>query len=298
MNEDDIQKKYFDDTNLTNGKGTLVKSGDKVIAGEDDRKDVYEMTESEQDQRNLALSRSTVILTDKSNISDNGNGTYTLSVKSFRQRNMPPCSDEKFANQFVGGWCSGFLVGEDLIATAGHCGTTEEAVKDTAYIFGFQASSPTDPGRMIFDEKQVYFGKELLAFDESSTGDYAIVRVHRKVNAPGAKPLKIRDSGEPSVGSKLGVIGYPSGLPVKIAFGNETVLMRKTDPWLISNLDTYGGNSGSAVFNENGEVEGILVRGATDYEFSGVCFRSNRVENSEGSEAVTEAAAFKDQIPT
>ena len=33
-----------------------------------------------------------------------------------------------------------------------------------------------------------------------------------------------------------------------------------------ANLDTYGGNSGSAVFNANtGVVEGILVRGATDY---------------------------------
>ena len=33
-----------------------------------------------------------------------------------------------------------------------------------------------------------------------------------------------------------------------------------------SNLDTFGGNSGSAVFNaDTGEVEGILVRGEADY---------------------------------
>ena len=102
----------------------------------------------------------------------------------------------------------------------------------------------------------------------------------------------------PTVGGNLGVIGYPSGLPVKIAFGDETVLMRKEGPWLIANLDTYGGNSGSPVFNAQGEVEGILVRGAVDYRFGGVCFRSNRIANSAGSEAVTKADVFQDKIPT
>jgi len=37
----------------------------------------------------------------------------------------------------------------------------------------------------------------------------------------------------------------------------------------VANLDTFGGNSGSAVFNaETGEVEGILVRGENDYVWS------------------------------
>ncbi|MDU8929929.1 serine protease [Alisedimentitalea sp. MJ-SS2] len=299
MNEEDIRKRYFDDKSLTDGQEPLVKAGDKVIAGEDDRKDVYELVGGNAEQQlHLELVQSTVILTDKSDLTDNGNGTLTMAVAPFRQRNLPPCSDERFANQFVGGWCSGFLVGDDLIATAGHCGRSENDIQNTAYVFGFFASSPTDPGRMVFNEDQVYFGRELVAFDESGTGDYAIVRLDRKVDAPGAKPLKVRTSGEPSDGVNLGVIGYPSGLPVKVAFGDETRLMRKQDPWLIANLDTYGGNSGSAVFNSDGEVEGILVRGAVDYRFTGFCFRSNRIENSDGSEAVTKAGVFQDKIPT
>lgn len=298
MNEEEIRERYLDSAGLSKNSAPLVQAGDKVIAGEDNRKDVFEMTGAPADVLNLELSRSTVILTSKDRLSDNGNGTYTLAVTPFRQRNLPPCSDEKFSNQFVGGWCSGFMVGDDLIATAGHCGRTQGDIEDTAYVFGFQASSPTDPGRVVFNEDQVYFGKELLAFDDSDTGDYGIVRVDRKITAPGAKALKVRDSGGPSVGSNLGVIGYPSGLPVKIAFGDETVLMRKDDPWLIANLDTYGGNSGSAVFNSSGEVEGILVRGAVDYRFTGVCFRSNRIENSDGSEAVTKAETFVGKIPT
>ena len=300
MDEKEIRDLFFDDSGLTGGKGPLVKGGDKVIAGKDDRQDVYELDPSnkEMDKLRLELSASTVILTDISRLTDNGNGTWTLDVNAFRQRNMPPCSDEKFGNQITGGWCSGFLVGPDIIATAGHCSRTEARVEETAYIFGFQASSPTDPGRMIFNKDQVYFGKKRLEFDESDTGDYAIIQVDRKVTAPGAKPLKVRASGNPSAGINLGVIGYPSGLPVKIAYGEDTRLISNTDPWLIANLDTYGGNSGSAVFNDKGEVEGILVRGATDYRFSGVCFRSNRIEDSEGSEAITKASVFQSKIPT
>lgn len=299
MDEKDIRDRYFDTTGLSKSETPLVQAGDKVIAGADDRKDVFEMDLSNaQDVLNLELSQSTVLLTDKDSLTDNGNGTFSLAVSPFRQRSLPPCSDEKFANQFVGGWCSGFMVGDDLIATAGHCGRTQGDIENTAYVFGFQASSPTDPGRIVFKADQVYFGMDLVEFDDSDTGDYAIVRVDRKITAPGAKPLKVRDSGSPSVGSNLGVIGYPSGLPVKIAFGDQTVLMRDEDPWLIANLDTYGGNSGSAVFNANGEVEGILVRGAVDFRFSAICFRSNRIENSDGSEAVTKANVFQNKIPT
>lgn len=44
----------------------------------------------------------------------------------------------------------------------------------------------------------------------------------------------------------------------------------------MANLDTYGGNSGSAVFNDRtGEVEGILVRGEVDYTYKGNCMVSN-----------------------
>ncbi len=71
---------------------------------------------------------------------------------------------------------------------------------------------------------------------------------------------------------------------------------------MICNLDTYGGNSGSAVFNKDGTiVEGILVRGARDYninhENGTTCFASNRISNAEGSEAVTNAKVFVEDIP-
>ena len=305
--EEKMAKIYHREEGLKNKNGIEVgPGGDKVIAGADDRRDYYDLKDDiSDDVLKKKLADATVILTGKDNLIEQSDGTFVLEVSPFRRRHpdtmafIEPCDDERFRNQNVGGWCSGFMVGPDIIVTAGHCGETESEIKNTAYIFGFLVAGIDDPGTTHFTADQVYFGKELIAHDLSATGDFAIVRVDREITAPGAFPLQIRKSGSIGLGQNLGVIGYPSGLPVKIAFGVETVLMRDEDPWLIANLDTYGGNSGSAVFNVEGMVEGILVRGARDYniDFENDCFLSNQVMNSQGSEAITKANVFVDKIP-
>ena len=296
-----IAKIYHSKENLTNSNGVDVGSqGDKVIAGEDDRRDYHTLeTGIPKDELKKNLADATVILTDKDNLVEQDDGSFKLNVSKFERQGLPPCSDERFATQHIGGWCSGFMVGPDIIVTAGHCGETETEIQNTAYLFGFYVNSLDDSGTTEFSADQVYFGKELLAHDLSSTGDYGVVRVDRTITAPNATPLKVRDSDSLGLGRNLGVIGYPSGLPVKIAFGDATVVIRDEDPWLFANLDTYGGNSGSAIFNEEGLVEGILVRGAKDYDmdFVNQCFRSNQIEDSEGSEAVTKASAFVAKLP-
>ena len=61
------------------------------------------------------------------------------------------------------------------------------------------------------------------------------------------------------------VIGHPSGLPTKISDG-AIVRENANKVFFQSTLDTFGGNSGSAVFDaKTGLVEGILVRGERDY---------------------------------
>lgn len=293
--EANISKIYHRKTSLKHAEGIDVgPGGDEVIAGEDDRKDYFNADAARQ-----KLADATVILTNKSELTEQPDGSFKLDVDPFRRDSVPPCSGERFGNQHTGGWCSGFMVGPDVIVTAGHCGETDAQINQTAYVFGFRVGSADDPGTTEFRADQVYFGKELIAHDKSNTGDFAIVRVDRNITAPGATALQVRASGSIGVGENIGVIGYPSGLPVKIAFGDQTVVMRHDDPWLIANLDTYGGNSGSAVFNSDGLVEGILVRGARDYvlDHANGCFRSNRIANSAGSEAVTKASVFVDKIP-
>ncbi|RZO67940.1 MAG: serine protease [Parvularculaceae bacterium] len=299
MSRDDIEDIYHN-IELFNSDvaSPLLSAGDRVVYGADDRKDIYQLSGNDIEARQKQLVYSTVILTEKSNVSKNADGTWTLDVAPFTRNGHRPCSSERFGHQHVGGWCSGFMVGHDVIATAGHCGKTQQKIEDTAYIFGFHAISETDKGQVIFQENQVYFGKELIAHDLSPTGDFAIVRVDRSISSPGARILPVRTSGVPTIGGHLGVIGYPSGLPVKIAFGVQTVLIRDDDPWLIGNLDTYGGNSGSPVFNAEGMVEGILVRGARDYVLDGNCFRTNFLSIATGGEAITRASVFCDKIPS
>jgi V8-like Glu-specific endopeptidase len=103
--------------------------------------------------------------------------------------------------------------------------------------------------------------------------DYAVVELNRDVE--GATPMKFRKSGKITDGQELVVIGHPSGLPTKIADG-AFVRNNSSKAFFSASLDTYGGNSGSAVFNVNtGEIEGILVRGENDYVRNGSCTASN-----------------------
>jgi V8-like Glu-specific endopeptidase len=82
------------------------------------------------------------------------------------------------------------------------------------------------------------------------------------------------------VGDELYIVGHPAGLPTKIAGGAVVRSVKST--FFKANLDSYGGNSGSAVFNaQTNEIVGILVRGDQDFKYdqANSCTRSNICEN-------------------
>jgi hypothetical protein len=94
------------------------------------------------------------------------------------------------------------------------------------------------------------------------------------------------------------VIGHPCGLPQKYAPGAQ-VRHNSAGPFFVANLDTYGGNSGSAVFNAtNRAVEGILVRGENDFVTNGTCYVS-LVCPTTGcrGEDVTHATVWAEKVP-
>lgn len=299
MDEDEINRIYHDLKDFTKlVEPSQVSAGDKLVIGQDDRQDLYELGDSDIDNLRRKLASSTVILTDKKRLKQNVDGSWDLAMKHRRVNGFDPCSNERFGHQKVGGWCSGFLVAPDIIATAGHCINENTQMEHTAYIFGFSVDAAGAPSPSVFPDDHVYFGKELISHRNSKVlGDYAIVRLDKPVTIPDVTPLTIRDSGDLPLQERVGVIGYPSGLPVKIAFGKDTKVFSDDGTWLSANLDTYGGNSGSPVMNENGIVEGILVRGDPDYLINNSCFVSNVAPSSHASEIVTKASVFKDEIP-
>jgi len=209
---------------------------------------------------------------------------------------------QRFADQKAAAFCSGFLVGDDLLATAGHCvrdhashntaaprshaGPCQENLSQGDYcenirvVFGFRKDLGGAIAKGAY-AKNVYKCAEVVSHSLSGGPDYALIRLDRKVS--GRWPLAInRDNAGLSRNTPLFVIGHPSGLPLKIA-GDAMVISSGTDVYVnrrgvsrkwvdnaysfLTNLDAFHGNSGSPVFNLNTMlVEGILVKGDNDYE--------------------------------
>jgi hypothetical protein len=157
----------------------------KVIYGADDRLDIYQVSDPDL----VNAFESTVVLLQPSEITDNGNGTYTLdNVPWTTVGGTQLCPTEPFRGQPNPGFCSGFLVGPDLVATAGHCITGEGQCGETFFVFGFQMISSTTPVLTV-PASDVYrcAGVEGRVFSGATGEDWSLVRLDRPVE--GRDPL-------------------------------------------------------------------------------------------------------------
>ncbi len=262
-----------------------------LIYGSDHRVDVYQLTNPDL----TAAANSTVGLVGSRDLSRNADGTYTLSTGGTLRQAVGVCSSEAYASQPVAPDCSGFQVGPDRIATAGHC-ISSSSCASTRFVFGFHMVSSSS-ARTRVAANDVYSCAQVLGRETGSTKDWAVVRVDRPI--VGHEPLAIRRSGKVASGTDLILIGHPSGLPTKVA-GGATVRDNSPTSYFSANLDSYGGNSGSAVLNAGTlEVEGILVRGNNDYVWSGGCYRSAVCNDSgcPGWEDATRASLMASVVP-
>lgn len=274
----------------------LVADPQRVIYGDDDRRDVYTVT----DPHLLRLTQAACAVVSTAEISNNGDGTYTLDLVPWTlQGGLPLCAGERFAAQQRIGFCSGFLVASDLVVSAGHCLSD---CNGNAFLFGFQQVDSLTPPPSVVSEDNIYFCSQVVAHALQGDDDYCLVRLDRPV--VGREPIPIRRDGLISTGAPLVVVGDPTTLPMKVAAGAEVKDNRPTYPWFQANTDTYGGNSGSMVVNtDTWRIEGILVRGAPDFVFSGGCAASNVVPNSgnpgPGSqfEEISKIGVIADLIP-
>lgn len=243
----------------------------KVIYGVDNRQEYYEI----KDPLVMELADSTLALVDRGQLQNLPGAKYKLGGRQYGSA-YGLCTTEPYFNQKISAFCTGFLVAPNLVATAGHCVRSQEECQNTQLVFGFALRGP-EAQDDIFDDQQVYSCVELIKSEIANSGaDYAVIRIDRK--AIGRSSLELRTQGELSLGDEVFVVGHPSGLPVKIAGGARVRAIN--GEFYVANLDTYGGNSGSPVFNsKTGQVEGILVRGETDYISKNGCNISNSCTN-------------------
>ena len=239
-----------------------VRSHEKVIYGVDDRVDIFELKNDEI----RSIADSVVALFGANRIRDNGDGTSTLRTEEFlinlSGQDIKPCQTEKFRNQPVGAFCSGFLVAPNVIATAGHC-LNAGNFHTVKFVFDYRMENKNNINLSI-ENKNIYNAIGIIDWVLDRNGpDWALVELDREVK--GREPLTLRTQGKITLNDELFVIGHPMGLPQKYA---DQAKVTDNDPkdYFTANLDTYGGNSGSAIVNkETLEVEGILVRGQTDF---------------------------------
>ncbi len=244
-----------------------VSANDKVIYGADDRLDIWQVSDSKL----LKLADSTVGLFSASDVTIAG-AKAQLRTESYAE-GYGLCKEEPFYDQTTGAFCSGSLVAPDVIMTAGHCIKSDYSCTDTKFVFGFAVTKKgVNPSEVPASE--VYSCKQLIGREQVGTGaDWALIKLDRPVT--GHQPLKYDATGAVKNGDPLVVIGHPAGLPTKIA-GGASVRDASPNGYFVANLDTYGGNSGSAVFNaKTGVIVGILVRGENDYTYQGDCRMSN-----------------------
>lgn len=241
-------------------------SSENIIYGEDDRVEASEVSGEWS-----SIAKSTVALFKISDMSISFRGRATLKLQNLGAR-LQLCEGERFASQKAGSFCSGALIGPDLILTAGHCVQDVSDCSETRFVFDFKASSSGIVSSSVAADN-LYSCKKIIRHVLTSDGaDYAVIQLDRSVKS--RQPLKMAEHSDLRTGDSIVVMGHPSGLPLKIAGGAEVRSIASEH--FVTNLDTYGGNSGSPVFNaRTHKIEGVLVRGGQDYVSNGFCRYSN-----------------------
>lgn len=260
----------------------------EVVYGTDDRVDPFDYGDAAWAARAQEF---TVALVPASQVDTSDPNDVRIGTRTLQER-LNVCEDERFASQPASADCSGTLIDTDLVLTAGHCINN---CASSRFVFDYAMTSSGTPGVITSDD--VYSCVAFLGYQQSSTGlDYTVVRLDRPVTGRTPAPVRVAATALP-VGTDLVVTGHPSGLPLKIA-DNASVRSNASNLNLfVANLDTFVGNSGSGVFDENtGELVGVLVRGAQDYVQDGDCLRVNQCpdEGCRGEDVVYGFHALRD----
>lgn len=258
-----------------------------AIFGSDDRKSVF------ANSANYKYGQSTAVAVLSSLIEPDPQekGTYKIATSALSDL---ICKNERFSNMpSLDYACSGFLVAPDLIVTAGHCmvnvgisqNESELYCEAYSWLFDFK----TDPQGRVQTEKipaENHYRCKKIVFavneEKAPFRDFALVQLDRPV--VGRLPLTI-NSTNVKLQQSVHMIGYPMGIPMTYTGNAHVVYNDVSSESFFTNLDAFDGNSGSAVFNNNNEVIGILIAGTPatsfvkDIKTQNMCHRYNKCNN-------------------
>jgi V8-like Glu-specific endopeptidase len=247
----------------TDERHELDVSEQAIIYGEDNRLDVY----AHPNATLRALTQSSVVALIPRNhflrTTSGDSAIFTLPLKDA----FEVCADERFANQPTAADCSGVLIDDDLVLTAGHCFHSDNSCDQYSFTFDYFFQAEGRLASMGWGD--IYGCRKIVHRTVSALGvrpriDYAVIQLDRP--AVGRTPVTLRAT--PLVqGEPLATIGSVSGLPAKIDTGSQVLDTRvASGDYFLLDSDTFSGSSGSGVFDAQANLVGVLVRGGADYE--------------------------------
>jgi hypothetical protein len=184
------------------------------------------------------------------------------------------------------------LIDDDLVLTAGHCIDDHTPCDFYSYVFNYHYAQPNMLAA-IRDE-DVYTCRRVVSQGRpvpgSFTPDFSVIQLDRPVQGDQA-PVVIRPARPLAEQESLSMIGFGSGLPAKIDDGGSVADARSAQlDFFVANLDAFQGHSGSATFDSQNRLAGILIGGrAPDYEGED-CRRVSVYEDSQAGEIVHNVA--------
>jgi V8-like Glu-specific endopeptidase len=220
-------------------------------------------------------------------------GTFTIvNITKYGESFSPKlCESERFWNQPNPAFCSGVAVSSNLVFSAGHCPSSTESqwlpdASNLVIVFGFgmitvraaDGSLVAQPRLKGYTSSEVFGYTEplqILTGELNGNKDWSLIRLP----GVGLGTSALQRTSKVNLGARLRpfkdsvfVVGYPSGLPVKWTgsgiLGAVSTPSNTGEPVIYSsNLDTFGGNSGSPMYSyvRENTVFGLLFQGQTDF---------------------------------
>ncbi|MBK8602831.1 MAG: trypsin-like peptidase domain-containing protein [Saprospiraceae bacterium] len=161
-----------------------------------------------------------------------------------------------------------------MIDERGYMITNEHVIKDSRYVeveFTWEGKTKTFPAKVVYKDAET---------------DLAILRIiSNDFKTNGALPFSILKDNV-LVGSEVFTLGYPEALiimgkEVKFTDGKISALSGIKNNKMVyqTTIPARGGNSGGAVFDNNGNIVGVLSSGRTGSEIVSYVIKSSVLIN-------------------
>ena len=243
----------------------LFKDSESFIAifGEDNRKELYELSSSK-----IINAKKAAAIIHKSLLKDNGT-SYTIIPSGkmiYSRRGRKLCSWESFYGQPEAAYCTSCALHERIAIMPKHS-NRHFYPEQMRLVYGFWNDAVSDP-LQIPKENVIEITKVIN--DPSEDLSFLIL------NDPVSKDRLVSKYAEPKQGQQIYVSGYPgtsrdfNRIPLKVADNAKVRKVYSTK--FESDLDVFRGNSGSPVFNNDNFI-GMFISVPSDHftPFSNNC---------------------------